>query len=143
MLLLLCPIMKAVAVFILFVCFFLFTGYHDVHAETHYSKTSYLTALNITKSGQIKSAITNLSSLQLENNSLAKKKEDLSIDDGNEGEDFTILRKSVLITRFFVTLASLSILSSLYNFIKNRLPFCSHFSYTSSFIYILQRVLRI
>ena len=44
----------------------------------------------------------------------------------------------------YVTLPShISLGLKYYNYPKNRLPFCEHFSYTSSPIYIFQRVLRI
>ena len=75
-------------------------------------------------------------------NNLSTKKEDcLSI--SNEDEDLACSRKQVLIQKSAVGIAQIFLLNHFYNYPKNRLPFCSHFSYTSSYKYILQRVLRI
>ena len=49
----------------------------------------------------------------------------------------------MLLPKYFFTLAYASLLIYFYSYFKNRLPFCKHLSYASSYKYILQRVLRI
>lgn len=71
----------------------------------------------------------------------AKAHEYISI--ANEDEDPTNGRKLLLIGKFIATLAWIYTLYHFFNYSKNRLPFCSHLSYLSSYKYILQRVLRI
>jgi len=60
----------------------------------------------------------------------------------DEDEDFTFVRKYVLQAKYFILFTYTVILSSICKH-RETLPFCSHFSYISSYKYILQRVLRI
>lgn len=61
----------------------------------------------------------------------------------NADDDFEFSSKQVWLARFFITLAYGSLLNDLYSWFKGLLPFCEHLSYSSSYKYILQRVLRI
>jgi hypothetical protein len=70
-----------------------------------------------------------------------KNPELLNIED--ESEDFRIIKKVVPFANYAILLASVTYFGSLFKEVKAKLPFCIHFSYTSSFKYILQRVLRI
>lgn len=78
----------------------------------------------------------------VKHNNMSDKREDfLSIDD--EDEDQVCLRKQIVVTKSFAALAQTFAFDLLRLHPKNRLPFCSHLSYISSYKYILQRVLRI
>lgn len=73
---------------------------------------------------------------------LNDKKEDLINVDDNEDEP-VFSRKSVLISKAYLALNDPSLLIELHNSSCNRLPICRHFSYTSTYTYLLQRVLRL
>ncbi|HEX8607957.1 MAG TPA: hypothetical protein VF679_04895 [Pedobacter sp.] len=74
--------------------------------------------------------------------SITEIKEDfINLED--DDEEFVATKKFAELTKYYVTLAYASILIHFYNYLKNRLPFCKHLSYSSSYKYILQRVLRI
>jgi len=60
-----------------------------------------------------------------------------------ESEELISAPKFELLVKYIFTLAYASVLLLLCHSVKNRLPFCKHFSYISSSIYILQRVLRL
>jgi hypothetical protein len=137
--------MKAVAVFFLCLFFSLLHGSEAVHAAGHDTLRSYSAALHLNRQEQTPTLKMRLASLPVRNHHLSEKKESLTIDfdDDDEQEDFIFARKYVLPLTFFITLVSLSILTALYATVKHRLPFCAHFSYTSSHKYILHRVFRI
>lgn len=137
--------MKSVAVFLLCLFFILLKGSESAHAAGHDTLRSYSAALHIDRQDQPQSLNTRLAMLPVRNHSISDKKESLSIDldDDDIQEDFLSVRKYVLPLTVFFTLASVSIFSLFYSYTKHRVPFCTHFSYTSSRKYILQRVLRI
>jgi hypothetical protein len=137
--------MKSVALFILCLFFILLKGSEPAHATGHDTLRSYSAALHIDGQDQPRSLNMRLAMLPLRNHNISDKKESLSIDfdDDDVQEDFLVVRKYMLPITYFFTLASLSIFNLFYSHTKNRLPFCTHFSYTSSRKYILQRVLRI
>ena len=71
-------------------------------------------------------------------------KKDELINDENEDEEVENNTKSIWPSHNFILANANTFLSiTKSNCVKIRLPFCKHFSYTSSFKYILQRVLRI
>lgn len=133
--------MRAVFVFFLFVSLLLLSSYDDVHAGDNPGRTCYITT-HVEKAQSSKFGYGNPALSEIKNTSLSEKKEDLiSIED--EDEDMAVARKNVWLTRYFITPAYTSVSAHFNDSVKNRLPFCRHFSYTSSYIYILQRVLRI
>jgi hypothetical protein len=122
--------MRVAAVFFLFLSFLLLrTGF--CHSAAQHTKKTLQTELKNTDQGFH----------VIKNTSLSEKKEDfISIEDD---DDLASTRKYVLVVKSFITVAYTSILIDFYNTFKNRLPFCKHLSYTSSYKYILQRVLRL
>jgi hypothetical protein len=137
--------MKAAAVFLLCLFCLLLGGSKPAQATGHDTLRSYSPMQHVEKPGQTSPFSMRLASLPVRNHSISDKKETLTIDfdDDDFQEDFVFNRKYVLQLSYFVVLASLSLLSGLFAVVKNRLPFCAHFSYTSSPKYILQRVLRL
>lgn len=121
--------MKVAIVFFLSLCLFVLKGHGDVYGSTRHPE----------KTQQIKSGDAGPGLKLTKNNGLNEKKEDLiGIEDD---EDVSSSRKYVPPVIYFILLASVYIYC--YNFLKSNLPFCGHLSYTSSYKYILQRVLRI
>lgn len=136
--------MRIVVVFALFLFFLLFGSYHDVRAEAITRASNYSSASIITGVSHERSVNTYQDLPLIKSNGFIEKKDDFTrVENEDEEEDVVFARKYILLTKYFVTLACVSVFSYFYNYIKNRLPFCRHFSYTSSYKYILQRVLRI
>lgn len=134
--------MRCTIVFFLLLCSVLFGGYNDVYSEVHHNSTTYgTTAWHIDKIQQVKFENTNKVFPVVKNNSVTEKKEEsFSLED--EDEEVMPTRRYILV-KYFTTLVHASILICFYSYFKNRLPFCSYLSYTSSYKYILQRVLRL
>jgi hypothetical protein len=143
--LILWPDMKAAAALFLFMFFTILFGSETASAAGHDTLRSYSPAMHMDKQEQSGNLKMRLASLPVKSNHLSEKKESLTIDfdDDDEQEDFIFAGKYIVPLAYFITLASLSVLTALYATVKNRLPFCAHFSETSSRKYILQRVLRI
>lgn len=134
--------MKTAVVFFLSLCFFLLGRLNHVYAGAHYSTSNYSTVQKIEKLQQAKLVIANQGLPEVKNSTIGDKKEDfISVED--EDDDLVSVRKSVLPAKYFATLNYASILIYSNAYFKNRLPFCKHLSYTSSYKYILQRVLKI
>jgi len=133
-------IMRVVILFVLTLCFFLFTGcpYSYSHSNTqdiHKSKE---------KIRETHAALKDIEPAFFlhKSKTLTEIKEDfINLED--DDEELVVTRKYAELTKYYVTLAYASILVHFYNYLKNRLPFCKHLSYSSSYKYILQRVLRI
>ena len=60
-----------------------------------------------------------------------------------EEDDFSASRKFVEITNYFLSFFYKAIAGNSGQHQKDRLPFCKHFSYSSSYKYLTQRVIRI
>ena len=130
--------MRVAFLFALSLCLFLLTGFEYAYANTNDIPTQ---GHEIVKA-KLTSAVAFSSSFYHKNKSAPEIKEDL-INIEEDEEEFVIARKHIELVNYFVTLAYASILVHFYNYLKNRLPFCKHLSYKSSYKYILQRVLRI
>lgn len=128
--------------FLLSFWFFLLNGYDHAYAETHPHKTRCSSAHLAGKSHQVKAEKTGLHSSRIKSKKLPGKKEDL-ISLENEVDDISFGRKYVLLSECILTIAYASFLFFIAGYLKNRLPFCWHLSYISSYKYILQRVLRL
>lgn len=123
--------MKVAIVFFLSLCLFMLKGHVDAYGSArHPEKTQQIkfgnagTGLQVTK-----------------NNGLTDRKEELiSIEDD---EDVVSSRKYVLPAMYFIILAYASVSINFSCYLKSSLPFCGHLSFTSSYKYILQRVLRL
>ena len=123
--------MKPVIIFFFSLCFILTGGYKYSHTEVQ----------EIRKTAQAKFGNPDHDSSILKKHHLSEKREDFLGDE--DDEDLTFSRKYFSQVKYFITLAYASVLVCLYHYFKNRLPFCRHLSYTASYKYLLQRVLRI
>jgi hypothetical protein len=123
--------MRVAIVFFLALCLFVLKGHGDVYGNPgHPGKTQQIKFGNGVPGLQV-----------TKNNVLTEKKEDLiSIEDD---EDVVTSRKYVLPAMYFIVLVYASVSAELYSYLKSSLPFCGHLSFTSSYKYILQRVLRL
>lgn len=132
---------RAIVVFFFFL-FSLLTGSFEKSYAIHASGHSDTPKYHIEKLQQSKIGLFSHDFAVYKNGNLADKREDfVSISD--EDEDLVCSRKQIVASKSIVALACSFTLHHFYNYPKNRLPFCSHLSYTSSYKYILQRVLRI
>ena len=139
--------MKAAVIFFIsmfFLCILsqVLKGNDHVNAEIHHNTSFYSAARTFEKKEQIKFGRINQNFPLVKFNTFSDRDEDfISIE--NEDDDFAFSRKQILPARALTTLICSAVLVHFYNYSKNRLPFCRHLSYTSSFKYILQRVLRL
>jgi len=134
--------MKTVVVFFLSLCFLILGKHGYAYVGTHHSANSHSPAQHIEKLQPTKFINTTQDLPTVKSNTFSEKREDfLSVE--NEDEDFVSARKSTLPVKYILTLAYAPALIYSNNYVKNRLPFCKHLSYTSSYKYILQRVLKI
>lgn len=134
--------MKVAIVFFLSLCFLLLKGHTDVYADIHHNSASYSTQY-IEKKQQTQLENTNRNFPVIKDNGLTDKREDFISLEDEDDDDFAFSRKYVLLAKYFITLAYASILICFYKHLKNRLPFCRHLSYSSSYKYLLQRSLRL
>lgn len=133
--------MRAIFVFVLFFCFLMLTGKSQGYASNP-NQNALRSSTHLNQTSQIFLSHTNHSTQVVQNNGLKEKKEEfISVE--NEDEDLVFTKKYVLLVNYFIAIACASLLSYFFNFLKNRLPFCWHLSYTSSNTYLLQRVLRL
>lgn len=135
--------MKAAVVFFFSLCFLLLKGHSDGYAAIPYNNFSYSSAQHIEKKQQTRLESTNQDLPVLKDNGLNSKKDEFVSLENEDDDDSVFSRKHVQLAKCFITLAYASILVCFYNYFKNRLPFCRHLSYSSSYKYILQRVLRL
>ena len=134
--------MKAAVVFFLSLCFLLLGRYDHVDAGLYHHRVSHSPAQHMEKTLLTKFRNTDQAFLLIKNNSLSEKRENF-LNAEDEAEDFAFSRKYISLPRYFIALTYASVLIFFYSYSKNRLPFCKHLSYASSYKYILQRVLRI
>ena len=136
--------MKVIVIFFLSLIFLVLKGNNSAQAEVHSSISSYSPAQHIGKTENNKISSVIQDSPLYKNNSFTDNTDELmSIENEDDGEDFSFTGKQLLATNYFITLVLISVLVSFHNYLKNRLPFCRHLSYTSSYKYILQGVLRL
>jgi len=132
--------MRAVFLSFLLTCLFTLTGSSSGHAA--FSKDSgNSSAQRIVKTKQYSFAYLHGGICLRKNRNLSDNREDfISVEDDDEQ---VVSWKHVLPAKLITSPDYASLLVNFYHYPKNRLPFCTHFSYTSSYKYILQRVLRI
>lgn len=134
--------MRAAVLFFLSLCFLLLIGADYGNSGTHHSRIDYLPAQNSKATQNAKFSNTSQDFSITKSINLSEEKVYL-INVEDEDEDLVSVRKYVLLVKYFVTLASISLLIYFYNYFKNRLPFCHHLSYILADKHILQRALRI
>ncbi len=136
--------MREVVVFFLSLCLLLLRWHGDACARVRHDSLCFSAALQIEKAKEIKFENISQNFPIVKDNSLNDKKEEfIGVEDDDDDDNLVFARKHFILIKYFITLAYTSLLISFYNYLKNRLPFCRHLSYTSSFKYILQRVLRL
>ncbi|RZM26473.1 MAG: hypothetical protein EOO88_16880 [Pedobacter sp.] len=136
--------MKVAVVFFLSVFFLMLKSGNSAQAEVRSSFSTYSPALHVGKSAQTKFSNINQESPLFKNTNLTDLPEDLlSIENDDDSEDFSYTGKLLLSANYFITLVFFSAFVHFCSTQKNRLPFCSHLSFTSSYKYILQGVLRL
>ncbi|TDO19548.1 hypothetical protein CLV32_4170 [Pedobacter duraquae] len=136
--------MKVAVVFFFSLCFLVLKGGNYAHAESHSSISSYSPAEHIVKTDHNKYSSLIQDSPFYKNTNLSDYPDDLtSIETEDDTEDFSFTGKLMLSANYFLTLVLISAFVNFYNYLKNRLPFCRHLSFTSSYKYILQGVLRL
>ena len=134
--------MRAFAAFFVSLICLLLGSYANGYASIHHNTTNDTPKYHVATVQQSRIGHSNLELPIVKNSSINERREEyLSID--NEDEDLVCSRKQVVISKAYVILPCTFRLNHFYNYPKNRLPFCSYLSYTSSYKYILQRVLRI
>ena len=135
--------MKSVIIFFLSLCFLLLTGQSSLYSSSLQNKIDYSSL----KSLQLKKHVEPVSITKSEfirNNVPADSEPDAVSADETEDEDELIApRKYVEITNYLITFFHSQATPYSSSYVLNRLPFCTHFSYTSSDIYIVQRVIKV
>jgi len=134
--------MKAPVLFLLSICFFLLVGESYAHGRNHQNNSARITADRYESIHKAEVQLTDRAVRLINDVRLADKNlEFFNVE--NEDEDFVFSKKSVVLVSYFITLATIFCFGYSFTTLKNRLPFCTHFSYTSSHLYLQQRVLRI
>lgn len=134
--------MRFVVIFSLFLCVFLSGMYDHVHFDAHQNRISYSAAHNIENTQEAKFTYANKDLYVTNNTSLGKEDEHFVVNEYEE-EDHVSARKYVLLVRYLTTHFLTSNFNNSLIIFKESLPFCTHLSYSSSYKYITQRVLRI
>jgi hypothetical protein len=132
--------MKALVLSALLMVFCMFTGSKFSYANIN--KSSITTATQKLVNALHKPARNQSLALTFHKHSrLNDSREDfISIEDD---DDIVLARKLAVPIKYILLPDYSSSVHVVYSFQKSRLPFCKHFSYTSSPKYIFQRVLRI
>jgi hypothetical protein len=127
--------------FFLSLCFFLLKGHSHLYADT--DQENLYTSLRQHSESTVQIKVFDLRSHQpLISNapSSGAKKEKIKATEVEEEESFSA-RKHLQISHYFC-LSSQEPTSD-YSYLKNPLPFCNHFSYSSSDKFIVHRVIRV
>lgn len=133
---------RAIVAFFFFLFSLVLGGQSDGYASIPHSNRSDTPKSHVEKFQQSKLDHFDKEFHLIKNHNVSDKREDfLSIDD--EDEDQVCVRKQIVIAKAYADLAQIAVFALFCSHPKNKLPFCSHLSYTSSYKYILQRVLRI
>lgn len=129
--------------FFLSLFFFLLKGNDHLHA--YYNLSGYAPAKLSPKSEQASLGSVKNSQTQIRKSASSGAEDDAisAIEEMEDDDDFTPSRKYVEISNYFLTLFYNQVSGSFNQYRKDRLPFCKHFSYTSSYQYIIYRVIRI
>jgi hypothetical protein len=132
--------MRAAVLSALLLCFCLFTGTKFSYSGTDKNEVT-VSSQKIISSHQGYTTQPPVGISVRKNIKVSDNREDfISIEDE---DDLIVTRKFSVPVKYILLPDYNQLLVTFYNFPNNRLPFCTHFSYTSSYKYILQRVLRI
>ena len=127
--------------FFLSLCFFLLKGHGHLYADTDENNLYRSLQLHSESTVQIRVFdIRNQQPLISNAPSSGAKKEKIKATEVEEEESFSA-RKHLQISHYFC-LSSQEPTSN-YSYLKNPLPFCNHFSYSSSDKFIVHRVIRV
>jgi hypothetical protein len=143
-LLLFCRQMKSVIIFFLFLCFLLLTGHNHLYSSNYQSRSSYSVPKLAELSKQSALETNTKSQYIIRNDAPSDNEEDaLSATETEDDDELLAPRKYVEITNYLITFFYSHAAGLANSRMQTRLPFCKHFSYTSSDIYIVQRVIKV
>lgn len=136
--------MKLVITFLLFLCALLLTGRSNPYGNTNQNSVSLSSVqlgkiINQSNPGHIKNAQTGISKTTTSND----KSEGVNATETEDEDELISPRKLLEITNYFVSFFHSQAFDQYNSRFQTGLPFCKHFSYTSSDIYIVQRVIRV
>jgi len=136
--------MKTAVIFLLTLCFFLIGGTKAAQSPEAHRSCSIHSVSHLDATSQQLNLLQDNSALPVFQKDLAyQKKAEVISSIEDEDDELISAKKQVLFVKYLIVVAYTSVLIHLFKNFKNRLPFCTHFSYTSSYKYLLQRVLRI
>jgi hypothetical protein len=135
--------MKAMYLLLVSLCFFLSGGrVNSAYAVANHNKVTYTPAHQVQELQQIDRFSDNKDAA-IFRAAGANDEDKLLFSSENEDENDLSARKYILLTKYSLILTYTFILSNLCVCVKDRIPFCSHLSYISSYKYIVQRALKI
>lgn len=121
-------------------CFLLLKGYGHLYADTDQDYLYRSLQQHSESSVQVTPPQNDQALLSNAPSSGAKKEKIKATEVEDEEESFSG-RKHLLISTYF--LFNPQEPASYYSYLKNPLPFCNHFSYSSSYKFIIHRVIRV
>lgn len=132
--------MRVVVLFFLLLCSYLLGGHPYAHAGRQASREGYSLKQPVNPL-LLQAAASHLQQVAPGSGSRISEEHSFLVNIDDEDEDFA--RKLIVLAPFITAFSYAFILICLCNSLKEQLPFCRHFSYTSSSKYLVQRVLRI
>lgn len=136
--------MRLVITFFLSLCFLLLRGGDHLYAHTSQNHSRYSPAELPKRSEQSGlGTVKNTQSAIRKADQSGAQDEAISATETEDDEEWISPRKYVQITNYFINFFYAHLTGLAHRGLNNRFPFCKHFSYTSSDIYIVQRVIRV
>jgi len=136
--------MKSVIIFFLSLCFLLLTGHNHLYSSTYQSRTYYSPTKSFELAKQSNLDADTKGTLIICNDAPSDNEVDaLNATESEDDDELIAPRKNVEITNYLITFFHSQVVGYSNNHVQTRLPFCKHFSYTSSDINIAQRVIRV
>ena len=138
--------MRLVITFFLSLVFLLLGGTNHLHARTNDHRTCYALPQRSVKSELARMHVVKYSPPIIRKSTFSGaahqkiKATEVKEEDESESESS---RKLVAISNYFISLLYDQVFGHFHRYLKDSIPFCKHFSYTSSYKYIIQRVIRI
>jgi hypothetical protein len=136
--------MRVVTTFLLLLSFLLVRGHHHLYAHAYHQNTSYSPVKLLEQSEHLYATCDEDSTTTI-GQALPADEQNGALDatEMEDEEDSFSSRKYVEITNYFLSFFYAQASGALQPSSRQRLPFCEHLSYQSSFKYIIQRVIRI
>jgi len=136
--------MRLVITFMLSLCFLFVRGYDHLYVLATHNHTCYSPTRPVKESEQLRLGnTTNKLTILREAASLDADNEGVTATETDDDDELLSPRKYVEVFNYFITFFLAYRSEYICRYVKNRLPFCKHFSYTSSDQYIVLRVIRV